>query len=562
MPIIYTYPSAAPTASDFLLISSNLDATTPNVTSKCTVGDIVTLVTALVPGGGTVTSVGFSTGTTGLSVTGSPITTTGTLTLAGTLIAANGGTGQAGGYAVGDILYASGASALSKLPTWAAPTTGTMIDWTLAGSSGTPQTISNGNTATIAVSGGALTSTAAATDTVTIALPAYTGTSNVGYVPTGGDATQFLRGDGTWVAGETYDLNATTSGADVNVNLTSTSGTDNSVVKLTAGTNVTLTRLSAVEVQIDAASPSSGIYSGSGSLSGATTVTTGINDLTFTATTGDIIFNNNVSPNPTLFLDGATNSVGIGGSFTATDQLSVYNSTAANTSAVGVYGLNTSGNQIGADIKMTAAATTNTALKLVSSGAGTNYALVTEGGNSGFGTATPEGILHTADATATNILQRGVNDATGLNLDIRKSRGTVGSEANVVTADVLGTISFKPYYGDFDNTAVSIIAEVEGTLAADTTPGKLIFATTAAGANTPTHAMIIDSGQAVGIGTDPVATALLHLNSTTKGFLPPVMTTTQKNAISTPAEGLVLYDTTLNKLCVYTGAAWETITSV
>jgi len=40
------------------------------------------------------------------------------------------------------------------------------------------------------------------------------------------------------------------------------------------------------------------------------------------------------------------------------------------------------------------------------------------------------------------------------------------------------------------------------------------------------------------------------------------MTTTQKNAISTPAEGLVLYDTTLNKLCVYTGAAWETITSV
>jgi hypothetical protein len=45
-------------------------------------------------GTGTVTSVGFSTGTTGLSVTGSPITSSGTITLAGTLAIANGGTGQ------------------------------------------------------------------------------------------------------------------------------------------------------------------------------------------------------------------------------------------------------------------------------------------------------------------------------------------------------------------------------------------------------------------------------------------------------------------------------------
>jgi hypothetical protein len=58
------------------------------------------------------------------------------------------------------------------------------------------------------------------------------------------------------------------------------------------------------------------------------------------------------------------------------------------------------------------------------------------------------------------------------------------------------------------------------------------------------------------------ASARLQVDSTTQGFLPPRMTTTQKNAITTPATGLVLYDTTLNKLCVYTGSAWETITSV
>ena len=57
------------------------------------------------------------------------------------------------------------------------------------------------------------------------------------------------------------------------------------------------------------------------------------------------------------------------------------------------------------------------------------------------------------------------------------------------------------------------------------------------------------------------ASALLDIRSTSRGFLPPRMTTTQKNAIATPASGLVIFDTTLNKLCVYT-TAWETITSI
>ena len=64
-----------------------------------------------------------------------------------------------------------------------------------------------------------------------------------------------------------------------------------------------------------------------------------------------------------------------------------------------------------------------------------------------------------------------------------------------------------------------------------------------------------------GVGGTPVNSAILQADSTTKGFLPPRMTTTQKNAIATPAAGLVLYDTTLAKLCVYT-TTWETITSL
>jgi hypothetical protein len=52
------------------------------------------------------------------------------------------------------------------------------------------------------------------------------------------------------------------------------------------------------------------------------------------------------------------------------------------------------------------------------------------------------------------------------------------------------------------------------------------------------------------------ASALSEVRSTTKGFLPPRMTTTEKNAIATPAEGLQVWDTTLKLMFVYNGTTW------
>jgi len=53
-----------------------------------------TLSWSSVSGTGTVTSVDVSGGTTGLTTSGGPITGSGTITIAGTLAVANGGTGQ------------------------------------------------------------------------------------------------------------------------------------------------------------------------------------------------------------------------------------------------------------------------------------------------------------------------------------------------------------------------------------------------------------------------------------------------------------------------------------
>lgn len=53
------------------------------------------------------------------------------------------------------------------------------------------------------------------------------------------------------------------------------------------------------------------------------------------------------------------------------------------------------------------------------------------------------------------------------------------------------------------------------------------------------------------------ANAILDVQSTTKAFMPPRMTTTQKNAIASPTAGMVVYDSTLTKLSAYNGSVWE-----
>ena len=54
----------------------------------------------------------------------------------------------------------------------------------------------------------------------------------------------------------------------------------------------------------------------------------------------------------------------------------------------------------------------------------------------------------------------------------------------------------------------------------------------------------------------PDASAQLDVASTTKGFLPPRMTNAQKNAIASPAEGLIVHDTTNNGVAYYDGTTW------
>jgi hypothetical protein len=167
----------------------------------------------------------------------------------------------------------------------------------------------------------------------------------------------------------------------------------------------------------------------------------------------------------------------------------------------------------------------------------------------GVGTSAPTNIIHAAKASTSTT----IGGSTAV-IKIQNTQSSALDETAGVeffNRNSSGSDKLAGIYGVYENFNSTGYA------------GALVFATEAAGGTNVTEGMRLTSLNAVGIGTSfPSASAILDVQSTTRGVRFPNMTTTQKNAISSPAAGLVVFDTTLSKLCVYSGATWQTITSL
>ena len=190
--------------------------------------------------------------------------------------------------------------------------------------------------------------------------------------------------------------------------------------------------------------------------------------------------------------------------------------------------------------------TTNTyGLNISAATGGTNnYAATFQTGNVGFGTAAPGTLIHAATTNSTVY--------------------TPTSAALAIPANILTTIE---NLDTTDSTAalLSFVSRSGGAVnrtfignVSNTAGGSIVF-----GHRTGTTAyaerMRIDYLGNLGVGTSsPNANAILDVSSTTKAFMPPRMTTAQKNSVASPTAGMVVYDTDMASLSVYNGTAWTT----
>jgi hypothetical protein len=177
--------------------------------------------------------------------------------------------------------------------------------------------------------------------------------------------------------------------------------------------------------------------------------------------------------------------------------------------------------------------------------ASTGTVVITEFGTTVRG-STPEGIAFIAGWTGNTV--EGISGETS-STAVWKKLATGGGGSGITG----GTFNINT--GDLDLNSSGGTITIPGFLYGSGTTNTIPKYQTSDGF---TDSQIFDNGTSVGIGTtSPDASAILDLSATTKGFLPPRMTETERLAIASPTIGLMVYQTDEpDGVYVYKAAGW------
>ena len=163
---------------------------------------------------------------------------------------------------------------------------------------------------------------------------------------------------------------------------------------------------------------------------------------------------------------------------------------------------------------------------------------------------------------ATALYYNGSNSSLSAGLTLRTSGGTKNTPVATATGNTLGQITFHGSSSDFlSSSSVRISATALDNFTSNIYGASLSFDTVAPTTNTLTNRMFITADSSnntlVGIGTNsPNSSLALDVTSTSKSFAPPRMTNTQRDAITTPVNGSLVYNTTANCFSCRSNGSW------
>ena len=189
---------------------------------------------------------------------------------------------------------------------------------------------------------------------------------------------------------------------------------------------------------------------------------------------------------------------------------------------------------------------------------GTNNAfLVRDDGRIMTGTSTPNG------SYGVTVEQNVSSSLVGISIRQLSATGNAGAAYNLISNNGNGRIikAGGGYSSKFTkNNDLILLNDSNGgnlCLLADASSGTNQGEIQFGAGGSSTAQMILRKNGTLDINTTENASAILNVNSTTKGVLLPRLTTTEVNAIVSPATGLTVYNTTVNTLCFYNGSSWQ-----